>query len=89
IAKDWGMKIEERKVRVDEIITALKDGTLQDAFGAGTAATIAPISKIAFEGVEYELPAVEGREFSNKVKEYITDLKRGRAEDKFGWLMRI
>lgn len=89
VAKDWGMKVEERRVRVDEVVEALENGTLQDAFGAGTAATIAPISKIGYNGVDYELPPVESREFSNKMKNYITDLKRGRIEDKFGWLMRV
>lgn len=89
IAKDWGYKIEERPVTVEEVIAAINGGTLQDAFGAGTAATIAPISHIGFEGTTYELPSVEGREFSNKVKEYITNYKKGREEDKFGWIMNV
>jgi branched-chain amino acid aminotransferase len=89
IAEEWGYKIEERAVRVDEVISALNNGTLQDAFGAGTAATIAPISHIGFEGTTYELPSLDQREFSNKVKEYITNYKKGRVEDKFNWLMRV
>ena len=89
IAKDWGYKVEERKVTVEEIITALKDGTLKDAFGAGTAATIAHISLIGHEGVNYELPPVEERELSNKIKAYISDYKGGEVEDKFNWLMRV
>ena len=89
VAKDWGYEIEERAVTVAEIIEAIKDGRLQDAFGAGTAATIAPISHIGYEGATYELPAVEGREFSNKVKDYITDYKKGKFEDKFSWLMSV
>ena len=71
------------------MIEAIKNGTLQDAFGAGTAATIAPISSIGFEGVDYDLPAVETREFSNKVKDYISDYKLGLVEDKYNWLLRI
>src|SRR5690606_30629298 len=67
IAKDWGYEVEERRVTVEEIITAIKNGTLQDAFGAGTAATIAHISVIGHEGVNYELPAIESRELSNKI----------------------
>lgn len=89
IATDWGYKVEERKVTVEEIITALKDGTLQDAFGAGTAATIAHISRIGCEGVDYELPPIEGRVLSNKIKDYINDYKNGQFEDKYNWLMRI
>ena len=89
VAKDWGYKIEEREVTIVEIIDALKNGTLQDAFGAGTAATIAPISLIGYEGVNYDLPAQETRTFSNKLSAYMTDYKKGRIEDKFNWLMTV
>lgn len=89
IARDWGYKVEERPVKVAEVIEAINNGTLQDAFGAGTAATIAPISHIGYEGTTYELPAVDQREFSNKVKDYITDYKQGKVEDKFNWLFKI
>ncbi|MFT5823510.1 MAG: branched-chain amino acid aminotransferase [Crocinitomix sp.] len=89
IASDWGYKIEERQVSVEEIITALKNNTLQDAFGAGTAATIAHISLIGHEGVNYQLPSIESRELSNRIKDHITDYKKGRVEDKYNWLMRV
>ena len=89
IAKDWGYEIEERRVTVKEVIEAIKEGRLKDAFGAGTAATIAPISVIGYEGTDYELPEVSEREFSNKMKDYLTDYKKGREEDKFDWLMRF
>jgi branched-chain amino acid aminotransferase len=89
VAKEWGYKIEEREVTIVEIIDALKNGTLQDAFGAGTAATIAPISLIGYNGVDYDLPSEESRTFSNKLKAYMTDYKKGKIEDKFNWLMRV
>lgn len=89
LAKDWGYKIEERPVKVEEVISALKNGTLQDAFGAGTAATIAPISHIGFDGEVYELPGIETRAFSNKVKEHINEYKKGNIEDKFNWLIKV
>ncbi len=89
LAKDWGYAVEERKVTVKEVIDALKDGTLKDAFGAGTAATIAHISLIGYEGVNYELPSIESRELSNKIKNHIQAYKKGKIEDKFDWLMRV
>lgn len=89
IAKDWGYEVEERPVTVVEVIEAMKNGTLQDAFGAGTAATIAPISHIGYDGTTYELPAIEGREFSNKVKDYIDSYKKGLVEDKYNWLFKV
>lgn len=89
LAKDWGMKVEERKISVKEVIDAAKDGSLKDAFGAGTAATIAQIALIGHEGVDYELPAVEEREFSNKVLKALDAIKLGEAEDKFNWLYKL
>jgi branched-chain amino acid aminotransferase len=89
IAKDWGMKVEERKIAVTEIIEAFEKGTIKEAFGAGTAATIAPIKSISFEGVNYELPEPNSDSFSTKVLSYIDSYKRGEVEDKFNWIEKI
>ena len=74
---------------VDEIIVALKQGRVQDAFGAGTAATIAPIAKIGYKGELYELPSLESRELSIKIKSYLSDLKKGNIEDEMNWCVRV
>lgn len=89
IAKSWGVEVEERKVTVDEIIEGLRNGTVTDAFGAGTAATIAHIAKIGFRDEIFELPPVEQRELSNKIKDYLNDLKTGKVEDEFNWCLRV
>jgi len=89
LARDWGMDVVERKLTVDEIITAIKENRLQEAFGAGTAATVAHISAIGHEGVDYELPAIESREFSNKVLKEMEAIKRGEKDDRFGWIHKI
>src|SRR5690606_12948418 len=90
IARHWGMTVEERKVTVKEIREACENGTLVDAFGAGTAATIAQIHTIGFnDGVDFVLPEISERGFSNKVYRYINDIKRGSEKDLFGWTMKI
>jgi len=89
IARHWGIEVEERKVTVDEIIVALKQGRVQDAFGAGTAATIAPIAKIGYKGELYELPPLESRELSIKIKSYLSDLKKGNIVDEMNWCVRV
>jgi len=89
IAKDWGMKVEERVVSVEEVMTAIKENRVSEAFGAGTAATIAQISEIGYEGVDYKLPEVEARKFSNKVLNYLNEYKHGHHEDKFNWIEKI
>jgi branched-chain amino acid aminotransferase len=89
IAKHWGVEVEERKVSVEEIVDALRNGKIQDAFGAGTAATIAHIAKIGFRDEIFELPAIEKRELSNKIKNYLDDLKAGKIDDTFGWCLKV
>lgn len=89
IAQDWGMDVEERKVEVSEVIQAVKDGRLTEAFGAGTAATIAQIELIGYKGEDFTLPAVETREFSNKVLKELEGIKLGLIPDKFGWIKTI
>lgn len=89
IAKDWGLKVEERKVTVEEVIQAAKSGQLKEAFGAGTAATIAQIAVINHEGVDYELPAIAQREFSNKVLTHLDGIKAGSIADQHGWLFKF
>ena len=89
LARDWGMPTEERRIKVDEIIRAIKDGTLEEAFGAGTAATVAHIAAIGHEDTDYELPPVAERKFSNQVLEALDDIKYGRKEGPQGWVRKF
>ena len=85
MAREWGMPVEERRVSVAEIIEGAKTGKLQDAFGAGTAATIAPVGSISHNGEEYFLSDPKTREFSQKVLRELDNIKYGRVTDTHGW----
>ena len=88
VAQQWGYEIEERKISVKEVIESIKNGSCTEAFGAGTAATIAHIHKIGFRGEDFVLPAIESRTFSLKMSNYLSDLKSGVVEDEWGWLLK-
>ena len=85
LARKWGIPVEERRVSVAEVIEGLKNGNLTEAFGAGTAATIAPIASIGFEGELYTLPEPSKAEFSNKVLKTLNDIRYGFGPDELGW----
>jgi len=85
LAREWGMPVEERRVSVAEIIEGAKNGKLQDAFGAGTAATIAPVGSISHNGEEYFLVDPKEREFSQKVLKALDAIKYGTVADTHGW----
>jgi branched-chain amino acid aminotransferase len=89
LAKSWGMKVEERKVSLKEIYEAYEKGELKEAFGCGTAATIAQIIGIGYEGKDLVLPPVSERKFSTKVDETLRMIRKGKSEDKFNWMMKI
>ncbi len=89
IAKDWGMEVQESSIHVEELVTALKEGRVQEAFGTGTAATIARISTIGYNDKDYELPPFSENDFSIRVAERLEDIKRGKANDRFGWICKI
>ncbi|MGZ3884684.1 MAG: branched-chain amino acid aminotransferase [Bacteroidia bacterium] len=89
LARDWGMKVEERKISLKEIEDAQRAGKLQEAFGVGTAATIAHIVGIGHDGVDYDLPPVEGRIFSNRIDKTLRDIRKSKTEDKFGWMLKV
>jgi branched-chain amino acid aminotransferase len=89
LAQSWGVEVEERKVSVEEIVQAVKNGKLEDAFGAGTAATIAQIAVIGYRDELLELPPLESRTLSNKIKNHLDALKTGRIEDQFGWCLKV
>ena len=89
LAKHWGMPVEERRISVEEVITAIREDRLQDAFGAGTAATIAPIARIGFRGEVFDLPAVESRTVSKRIKAYLDGIKSGDVADELGWCVEV
>lgn len=89
LLKDKGLKVEERKVSMEEIYEAHKKGLLMDAFGTGTAATIAPISLIGYKGEDLQLPPVENRKYSNAIKKEMEDIKTSRIADKHEWMVKV
>jgi branched-chain amino acid aminotransferase len=83
------MRVEERKLTVKEVIAAAEKGTLTEAFGVGTAATIAPIESLGFEGRDYVLPALTRTAFSRRVFDELDGIKHGTRPDSFGWVLKV
>lgn len=82
------LKVEERKVRVDEVIEAVSQGRLKEAFGMGTAAVVSPISTIGFRGTDYSI-GTPSDGYASRIKSLLSDIREGRSEDKYGWMVRI
>lgn len=84
-----GVAVEERLVSIDEIVEAYDGGVLMEAFGMGTAATIAPISTINYQGRDLTLPPVSEYKYSHAVGQKLEDIKTAKCEDPYGWVVRV
>lgn len=86
---ELGYKVEERPLSIDEVVDAYHRGVLQECFGAGTAAVVAHVDKIAYKDLVMELPPMESRKVGEMAKSYINALRAGKIEDKWGWIVPV
>jgi len=89
LLREKGMKVEERPISIDEIEAAHKARELKEAFGTGTAASIAPICALTYHDDKMLLPPVEEWEVANWLKQELADIRYGRKEDLHNWVVRI
>ncbi len=89
LAKDLKIKVETRKISVKELTQALEKGKISEAFGTGTAATIAPIKSISFKNKEYKLVNEKEGPVGSKLHKLLTDIKFDEAPDKYKWVTKI
>lgn len=89
LAREMGVIVEERQISVDEIINALKEGKVDEVFGVGTAATIAPIALIQNDGQDFNLPPVSEKSFASQIMNDLTAIRIGSVPDRFGWMLKV
>jgi len=89
LARDWGIKVVERRLSMDEVIAAWDAGKLREAFGTGTAAVISPIGSIMHKEKNIVINGGKTGALSTKLYETITGIQYGEKPDKFNWVTRI
>ncbi len=89
ILKDWGYKVEERELSIDELMKAGRNGKLTEAFGTGTAAVISPVGQLYYKGEEIVINNFKTGDLTQKLYDTLTGIQWGRLEDKYGWVRHI
>ena len=89
LAKQWGITVNERKIAIDEVITASRSGKLTEVFGTGTAAVISPVGEIQHQ--EKLLKINDGKigPLSKKFYDEVTAIQYGEKPDKYDWVLTI
>lgn len=88
LAEDQGIELEIRPIKVQELLDGMKNNSLKELFGSGTAAVINPILGFGYKGERYELPVVDDS-YASRFKKELMNIQYNRAEDKFGWRYRV
>jgi branched-chain amino acid aminotransferase len=89
LARHWGVKVAERPITIDEVVSGCKSGALKEMFASGTAAVISPVGEISFKGEDYKVGDGRTGEFARRLYDEITGIQYGRKEDPFGWRVRL
>ncbi|MEO7923200.1 MAG: branched-chain amino acid aminotransferase [Chitinophagaceae bacterium] len=85
LANDLGYRTEERRISLEELENAFRENTISEAFGAGTAAVVAPIQTININGIDFHLPQYTKDHLLNRVKNKLEKIRSGQEEDVYGW----
>jgi branched-chain amino acid aminotransferase len=89
MAQDLGISPEERLISIEELAEGIESGKVTEAFGAGTAAVISPIGKIAFQNKEYVISHNETGYWTRKFYDTLTGIQYGELEDAYGWVYKV
>ncbi|MBS4979965.1 MAG: branched-chain amino acid aminotransferase [Lachnospiraceae bacterium] len=89
LLKSWGYVVEERHLSIEELMEAGRNGSLQEAFGTGTAAVISPIGKLNYKGESITINDFQTGEITQRLYDTLTGIQWGKLEDTFHWTYEV
>jgi branched-chain amino acid aminotransferase len=89
LARSWNIKVVERKISIDEVYEAQKQGELKEVFGSGTAAVISPVGNIKFDGAEITISDGKVGPLTARLFDELMNIQYGKAKDPFNWIMTL
>ncbi len=89
ILRKEGYKVSERRISVDELDAAMANGTLEEAWGTGTAAVVSPIGELMYKGRKYIVNNNEIGEVTQHLYDTMTGIQWGKIEDSYGWIHKL
>ena len=89
VLKDKGYTVSERLISIDELEEAMENGTLEEAWGCGTAAVVSPIGELCYKGKKYTVNNGEIGKVTQLLYDTLTAIQWGKSDDKYGWTYPI
>ncbi|MEV2837023.1 branched-chain amino acid aminotransferase [Paenibacillus larvae] len=89
LLQHWGVPVEERLISIDELYEAIRNHTLEEAFGTGTAAVISPVGELCWREEKLVIGSGKTGELTARLYDTLTGIQTGRVPDPFNWMMEV
>lgn len=89
LARDMGVEVEERRIAIKEVFDAAEDGTLEEAFGTGTAAVVSPVNSLCMDGKVIRIGDGSIGPLTQKLYDTLTGIQYGRLPDPHNWIVKL
>ena len=89
LAENMGLKVHQKTLKIDELISNIKGGQCSELFACGTAAVITPIAELGEEdGTKYKLEHTYGP-VSRRLRERLTGIQEAGEDAPDGWIYKV
>jgi branched-chain amino acid aminotransferase len=89
LMREWGLKVSERQIAIDEVLAAARGGKLLEAWGTGTAAVISPVGELSYKSERFAINGGKIGELTQRLYTAITDIQYARVPDTHGWTVEV
>ena len=89
LLKDWGYEVEERRISAEELFQAAENGTLEEAWGTGTAAVVSPIGELARGDEKVTVSGNKIGPVTQRLYDELTGIQWGKLPDPHGWTVMV
>ena len=89
LTKDWGFKVSEKRITIDDVFAANEKGSLQEIFGTGTAAVISPVGELNYKGRVCSINNGTTGKLAQKLFDELQAVQSGHKKDPYGWVVEI
>lgn len=90
LAKHRGIDVKVEPVEVAKVLEAHSKGELIEVWGVGTAVVTSVFKAIGYKDQKLTLPELSEEEsFALTLKKALVDIQTNKAEDPFGWRMKV
>lgn len=86
LAPTLGLKAEERKISIDEVIGGITTGSITEIFGTGTAASISPVGSLQYKNIDYVVNKRNVGPVSQLLFDTLRGIQYGEITDPFAWV---